>query len=324
MSAAPEPGYSIVVVTYESARHLSALVASMNVHLDGSQELIVVDNASSDSPAPVADGWKGRTRFIGLDANRGFGAASNAGVLEAGGRATVLLNPDTELLDDGLDRLAAAALALGALVGPRLLNPDGSVQPSASGPEVGLWPWVRALIPGALQPTLLQARTEPYRLDRRTPVSWLLGACVAGPTQVLQRLGPFDPALHMYGEDIDLGLRAGVAGIGSWFDPSACALIHHGQGSALVAQGSREAWRPAGALNWRAVLRRAYGPRREALAWRALRLNLRLRLLAKRILGRATERDRHALEAALAADRPPALPPLAASPEPHDGGARRA
>ena len=94
---------------------------------------------------------------------------------------------------------------------------------------------------------------------------------------------PFDPALHMYGEDVDLGLRAAVDGVRSWFDPTICRLIHHGQGSSTVVYGSREAWRPAGTLNWRAAVRRAYGSRREWLAWRALRLNLRLRLLNARL-----------------------------------------
>ena len=126
----------------------------MNRFLDGEQELLVVDNASSERPRAEAGAWKGPGRLIELERNIGFGAASNVGVAEAAGEATVLLNPDTELLDDGLDRLAAEALELGALVGPRVLNPDGTIQPSASGPEVGAWPWVRALVPAALQPRL--------------------------------------------------------------------------------------------------------------------------------------------------------------------------
>jgi N-acetylglucosaminyl-diphospho-decaprenol L-rhamnosyltransferase len=273
----------------------------MNRHLDGSQQLVVVDNASTDSPGEAAAGWKGEHRFIALDDNVGFGAANNVGVGEATGEAAVLLNPDTELLDDGLDRLAAAALELGGLVGPRVLNPDRSIQPSASGPEVGAWPWVRALVPAVVQPDGVRARTEPYRLTRRVRVTWLRGACVAGPTAVLARLGPFDPALHMFGEDVDLGLRAAAAGIGSWFDPEVCRIVHHGQGSTTTAYGSREAWRATGTLNWRAALRRAYGPRRETLGWFALRANLRLRLTAKQVLGSATERDRAAVRAVLAA-----------------------
>jgi N-acetylglucosaminyl-diphospho-decaprenol L-rhamnosyltransferase len=295
-------------VTWECAGRLRDLVTSMNEQLDGAAELIVVDNASTDSPGDAASLWKGRRQFVALGDNVGFGAASNRGVGEASEPVTVLLNPDTELLDHGLDRLAAAAAELGALVGPRVLNADRTVQPSASGPEVGVWPWARALIPGGLQPDALRARTEPYRLERRVRVSWLNGACIAAPTGVLRRLGPFDPALEMYGEDVDLGLRATAAGIGSWFDPAVCRLIHHGQGSSPLLYGSREGWRPTGALNWRAAVRRAHGARREWLGWRALRLNLRLRLVGKTLLGRSTDRDRAALAGVIAADPPPRLP----------------
>ena len=282
----------------------------MNGFLDGSQELLVVDNDSSDDPEVVARGWKGPGRFIGLAENAGFGAAANRGVAEAGHEVTVLLNPDVELLDDGLDRLARTARELGALVGPRLLNADGSIQPSASGPEVGPWPWVRALVPAAIQPDALRARTEPYRLERRTRVSWLTGACIAAPTGALRELGPFDPALHLFSEDVDLGLRAEAAGFPSWFDPASCRVIHHGQGSSARAYGVREGYRPTAMLNWRAALRRAYGPRRESLAWGALRLNLRLRLIAKTALGRAGDRDRAAARAAASAKPVPELPPV--------------
>lgn len=285
----------------------------MNEHLDGGQELVVVDNASGDDPEASAGAWKGRLRFHQLGENAGFGAASNAGVGLAAEPVTVLLNPDTELLDDGLDRLAAVAAKLGALVGPRVLNPDRTLQASASGPEVGVWPWVRALLPGAIQPAWLRAKTEPYRLERRARVTWLTGSCVAGPTATLRRLGPFDPALHMYGEDIDLGLRAAAAGVQSWFDPACCRIVHHGQASSRLVYGSREGWRDAGTLNWRAALRRTYGPARERRAWWALRVNLRLRLLVKGTLGRATERDRAAAHAVSTAEPVPELPAVPAA-----------
>jgi N-acetylglucosaminyl-diphospho-decaprenol L-rhamnosyltransferase len=299
--------YSIVVVTWNCAEHLRALVASMNEHLEGDQELVVVDNASTDEPEAVASEWKGPRRFIALDENLGFAAAQNRGVAEASGQVSVMLNPDTELVDAGLDRLATVAGELGGLVGPRVCNSDGSIQASASGPEVGVWPWVRALVPGAVQPQGLLARTEPYRLERRTPVTWLTGACIAGPTATLRRLGPFDPALRMFGEDVDLGLRAAAAGVGSWFDPEACRIVHHGQGSSTLVYGSREGWRPTGTLNWRAAVRRAHGARREYLGWLALRVNLRLRLVAKTMLGRATDRDREAVRAASSAKPVPEL-----------------
>ncbi len=267
----------------------------------------------------MARGWKGRLRFHQLGENAGFGAGANAGVAIASEPVTVLLNPDTEVLDAGLDRIAATAAQLGGLVGPRVLNPDGTIQASASGPEVGAWPWLRAFLPGAVQPRWLLARTEPYRLGRRTRVTWLTGVCIAAPTEVLRHLGPFDPALHMYGEDIDLGLRAAAAGVASWFEPEACRIVHHGQASSQLVYGSKEGWRAAGALNWRAAVRRAYGRGREQRAWWALRANLRLRLIAKTLLGRAGERDRAAVQAVAGAREVPELPPVALAA----GGAER-
>ncbi len=306
--------YSILVVTWNCAAHLGELVDSMNEHLGGAEELIVVDNASEDDPRSAAERWKGETRFLALEENLGFGAANNRGLVAASRPVTVLLNPDTVVLDRGLDRLAAAADELEGLVGPRILNEDLTVQASASGPEVGVWPWVRAILPGRVQPAVTLARTEPYRLNRRARVEWLTGACIAAPTELLRRLGPFDPQLRMYGEDIDLGLRAKALGIGSWIDPVACRIVHKGQGSSTQVYGSRDGWRPTGTLNWRAAVRRAYGPRREWLGWRALRLNLRLRLIAKGALGRAEERDRRSLEGAISANPPPSLGPPPGEP----------
>jgi GT2 family glycosyltransferase len=306
--------YSLVVVAWECAGYLQRLIESMNAHLDGTQELIVVDNASSDDPEPVARQWKGPQTFVGLNDNIGFGAATNLGVERARNDAIVMINPDTELIDSGLDRLAAAALELKGLVGPRVLNPDRSIQPSASGPEVGTWPWIRAVLPGAISPVAIRRYTEPYRLERPVRVTWLTGACIGGPRAELVALGPFDPTLHMYGEDVDLGLRAAAAGLSSYFLPDRCSVIHHGAGSSTVAYGSADGWRPEGTSNWRAVLRRRYGPGTARRAWWALRLNLGLRLTAKRVLGRAEERDVAAYQAVAQARDANILPANPAPP----------
>jgi N-acetylglucosaminyl-diphospho-decaprenol L-rhamnosyltransferase len=297
--------YSIVVVTWESAEHLRRLIASMNEQLDGEPELVVIDNASSDDPEAEVGAWRGPNSFVRLDRNSGFGAASNIGVGRAAGEAVVLLNPDTEFLDSSLGALVELALERRALAGPRLLESDGSVQPSASGPAGGLWQWLGAVIPGALQPPPMRARTEPWRLDRTTAVSWLSAACIAGPREALLELGPFDPAIHLYAEDMDLGLRAGAAGVRSLFCPDVCRVVHHGRGSTArrwPRGPAREMER-----NRRAVLRRALGARRERSAWRAHRLNLRLRLATKRALRRDAAWEAELLSAAREARSAPSL-----------------
>ena len=290
---------SIVVVTWRSARDLERLIASMLVHLDQDVQLVVAENASGDDLAAVVAAWSGPHRLIELEDNAGFGAAANRGVEAAEGEATVLLNPDTELIDRSLPELARYALERRVLAGPRVLEPDGSPQPSASGPPVGAWPWIGAVVPGALQPSWLLARTEPWRLERTTRVAWLAGSCVVAPRDVLLELGPFDPVIHLYGEDMDLGLRATRAGVSSLFCPGVARVIHHGRGSTSqrLPDGPWELM----AHNRRAVLRRAFGPRRELAAQGAHLLNLGLRAAAKRALGRDASRDRAALRAAVRA-----------------------
>ena len=295
---------------------LDALVESMNRHLESGPELIVVDNRSRDDPERAARAYRGPVRFIPLEQNIGFGTACNLGVRSAGGASVVMLNPDTELVDASLDELAAFALQRGALAGPRLLNPDRSSQPSASGVPVGPWPWIGAIVPGKLQPPPLRRRTEPWRASRTVAVGWLTGACIAGPRSVLLELGPFDPSIHLYSEDMDLGLRAAQAGVESWFCPDLSRIVHRGGASASIAF-------PRGvetlvARNRRAVVRRAYGRRRERAGWLALRANLRLRVVAKGVLGVNASADRAALEATRQATFVPDLPAVP-SPDPGSG-----
>jgi GT2 family glycosyltransferase len=312
--------YSVVVVTWRSRAHLERLVGSMNRHLASDPELVVVENASGEDPEAAARRWRGPLELIREARNVGFGAASNDGVERASGDSIVLLNPDTELVDSGLDRLVATADELGGIAGPRLLNADGSIQPSASGPPVGVWPWVRAFVPGRLHPPAVRARTEPWRCERRVRVGWLTGACLAARRDVLIALGPFDPALELYAEDMDLGLRAEAAGVGSWFCPDACRLVHHGSASAELrfANGEELAVQ---ARNRVAVLRRAYGSRRERRASLAERLYLTLRGAAKRALGDSDADRLAAIRAAARAAR--STPALGPAPGPGPRRARR-
>ena len=293
---------SIVVVSWRSATTLPALIASVENHLGAGPEIVIVENDPAEPSGVTPDSYAGELRIIEPEGSGGYGVACNAGVAAASRPDVALLNPDCELADPGLPALAAVAAERRALAGPRLLNVDGSVQPSASGPPAGAWPWVGAVIPGRLQPPWMQARTEPWRLDREAEVGWLTGACIVAPRELLAKLGPFDPAIDLYAEDMDLCLRAGRLGAPSIFRPDLCRVIHVGGASTSQAFGDEETARRI-ASNRRSVLLRAVGPRREVNAWRALRLKVALRCIAKRVLGADSRRDRQALAAIRAAKR---------------------
>lgn len=286
-TAAP---FSIVVVTWNVAEELEQLLRSISAHLEGDYEVIVVDNASADRTLEVARAWRGPLRIISLTENVGFGAANNVGVAAARYDVVIMLNPDTVLLDGSLRSLGALARQTGALCGPRVLNEDGSVQPSASTKPGGWQELVAALVPARLVPAGLASRFSPWRGERRQDVAWLTGCCVAAPRQTLANLGPFDDEIHLYCEDLDLGLRACEQGIRSLFAPDVARIVHLGDRSAakrFADRGIAEA-----ARNRRLVVRTRLGARRERLDFLIQLVGNLVRLGAKRTLRRNAERER--------------------------------
>jgi N-acetylglucosaminyl-diphospho-decaprenol L-rhamnosyltransferase len=239
--------FTVVVVLHDSEAELGVLLDSFDAHLTVRPQLVVVDSGSRDGGPDLAAA-RG-AKVVALAGNPGFGAASNAGLERARHDATVLLNPDCELLDGSLAALAAHAQARPrALHAPRLLNADGSVQRSAhplAGTPGSLLP---ALVHPPLLPRALRERAEPSRATRPRTVGWAIAACLAAATATLHELGPFDPAVHLFAEDIELGLRARAAGIPTVLHPDLCvrhagghATLRGGEPLDLIARRRREA-----------------------------------------------------------------------------------
>jgi N-acetylglucosaminyl-diphospho-decaprenol L-rhamnosyltransferase len=199
---------TVVTVAHRSGDELAALLPT----LPRDAEVIVVD--TDGSAAGVA------ATVVERHDNPGFGAANNAGVAQANGDVTVLLNPDIVATPLAVERLATLAAGREALVVPRLRNPDGSVQRSAFALPGKPSAIANALTPGPW-------RREPWR--SRTPliVGWALAAALAAPTELLRRLGPFDPEAFLFYEDMDLCLRARAAGIPTVLHPEV-ELTHTG------------------------------------------------------------------------------------------------
>jgi N-acetylglucosaminyl-diphospho-decaprenol L-rhamnosyltransferase len=216
---------TLLVVLHDSAPEVDVLLRSVARHLRPAPEVVVVDTASCDDGAAVAEAHG--ARVLRLGANPGFGAANVAGLELVATPVTVLLNPDVELLDDGLDALVARALHADALVVPRLLEADGSVQRSAHPPPGTL----AALVPALVHPRLLPRRprlaADPWRSEAPRRVGWAIAAAVAARTSTLRRLGPFDPRAFLFFEDLELCLRAAAAGVPTELRPEV-ALRHAG------------------------------------------------------------------------------------------------
>lgn len=292
-----EPRVTFATVTWNCASELSALLESLENELSIPYEVVVVDNNSTDNVADVASRFP-QCKFVGLEENRGFGGGNNIAVAAAVADVCILINPDTYLIDDSITRTVEVARTESAIFGPRILNVDRSVQPSASA-RPGEWlTTLGLLLPPLLFPRRARLRLEPWKYESRHPVGWLTGVCLVAQTDLLRKLGPFDDSIHMYSEDLELGLRAARQGIDSVFAPELGRLVHIGDASS----GKRysDAGKRLSVANRFAVVESLEGRTRAKVDFWSFTLGLALRIAAKKLVRRDAQNDSEWFEAAVA------------------------
>lgn len=203
-------------------------------------EIHVVDNASRDGSAAAISAEFPDVVVHALPENLGFGRAVNLAAREAGGRYLLLLNPDTAVLDRAIERLIEFAEAHpdAGIYGGITLHDDGSPNRTSCWNRPTLW---SAFAQGIGLSALF--RGSALFDSERVPASRLLGDTaevdiVTGcflliRRELWERLGGFDPAFFMYGEDFDLCLRARALGARPCVHPQA-RIVHHGGASERV------------------------------------------------------------------------------------------
>lgn len=226
---------SVIIASWNAARVLGPCLESLDrQQVAGGFETIVVDNASTDDTSEVLARHRHAVQVIRNEHNAGFSAANNAGAAAARGEVLVFLNSDTALLgDDVLERLAAMLddPSVG-IAAPKLVNPDGSVQPScAVHPSITNALLLASGTHRAL-PDRVQARLAPDRWshDRAIDTGWVMGAALALRADVFHRIGGWWSATTMYAEDAEIALRVREHGLRVRFDPAA-QVMHLGNQS---------------------------------------------------------------------------------------------
>lgn len=219
MTPSPPPPVRVVVVTYDSAATLPACLASLSPQVRAlGGELVVVDNGSRDDSVAVAR--RHGATVIESGGNHGFAVGCNLGARGAAADLVVLVNPDTQLDRDCLELLLAAHRSRpdAGPIGGRPRRQDGSYDPRG---VLGR-PRLRGAVAFALGldtafrgTRWLDPEHGPTSLpdgEGATAVEAVSGAVMAVPRALWERLGGFDEGFFLYGEDVDLCLRAGRAG----------------------------------------------------------------------------------------------------------------
>lgn len=226
------PDVSIVIVNYKVKPFVLRLLSSIRAHVRIPHEVFVVDNASGDGIADALRRDFPEVRVIANADNRGFAAANNQAMRVAGGRHVLLLNPDTELIEDCvtlLVRFADAHPAAG-VVGCRVLNPDRTQQHS-----VLAFPTLASQVPIMLKlhhvfpqlPSVRRYLRRDFDYGNTQQVDQVIGACFLMTRAALDRIGFLDERYFIWFEEVDYCKMTKDDGLDVWY-VTETAIIHHG------------------------------------------------------------------------------------------------
>jgi N-acetylglucosaminyl-diphospho-decaprenol L-rhamnosyltransferase len=221
------PEVAVVVVTYDALPWLERCLASVRQY-----PTVVVDHGSRDGTLDIVRRFDVR---VLEQENRGVGAGWNRGIAETSEPWVLLLNADAWALGDAVARLVefGESHAGAALVGPKLLNPDGTLQRSARGFPT---PWrlatefffLRKLAPRSRALNAFYAANWDHATVRE--VEWLNGAAMLVRRAAVEQVGGVDEGFFMFNEESDWQYRMRAAGWQVWFVPEA-EVVHVGGGA---------------------------------------------------------------------------------------------
>lgn len=222
----------IIIVNWNTGKLLAACLDSLRRLPEFERGLIekvvVVDNASVDEsfelvrrssqPAPTPGGW---VRFIKLEQNVGFARGSNIGAQRLSANSHVLLlNPDTEVREGTLREMVAVfdREPKVGIVGPKLLNIDGSLQPS-----VRPFPRVSDFIIYMLKlGRVVQSQQEAvYDYSKAGYVDQVMGAAFLIRRETWNEVGALDEGFFTLFEEVDYCKRVFKKGWKTYFTPAA-------------------------------------------------------------------------------------------------------
>jgi len=238
----------IVIVNWNGGQFLRRCIESVKLSPPKvSWEIVVADNASTDESLtwlrPLAANAESKIRLIENAENVGFGKANNQAIAGSESPLLLLLNNDTEVTPGAIDlliRTLSSDESIGAC-GPRLINPDGSLQVSAWRNPPKAWEIlisglrIYKLMPRKFRGELLLGRHWDHA--RRRPVGMLSAAAILIRSAVITEIGAFDERFHMYAEDDEWCLRAVRAKWQLVFEPGA-VVMHHGGAGAMARWSS--------------------------------------------------------------------------------------
>jgi GT2 family glycosyltransferase len=212
---------SVIIPNWNGAHHLKDCLASLKAQTLGGFETVIVDNGSNDDSVALLERDHTWARIIQLPENAGFSAAVNAGIRATRSDLVVLLNNDTRVETDWLEKLVEALRAQpqASFAACKMLQYEPPHRIDAAGDRFSLLTGVGWSI-GLGEPA--ESHDQP---------GWVFGACAGAAIyrrSLFDDIGLFDEDFFLVFEDVDLSLRAQAAGHGCLYVPE--AIVYHKRG----------------------------------------------------------------------------------------------
>ncbi len=231
---------SIVTVSWNVGSLLQRALQSIKRtwRNDKELEIVVVDNGSVDETLAMVKSHYPDVQLIANHHNTGFTGGNNQGIRASCGEFILLLNPDTEIKNGALQHMMNYLKRHPdvGLVGPKLLNPDGTIQSSRRRfPSIPILflesTWLQSLAPRRM----LARYYMQDRPDNKTQqVDWVTGAAMMTRRSVIESVGYLDESFFMYSEELDWCKRIKAAGWDIVYLPDAQIVHHEGKSSEQV------------------------------------------------------------------------------------------
>jgi GT2 family glycosyltransferase len=229
---------TVIIVSYNTRGMTFECLQTLYANLPPTAaEVIVVDNASQDGSAAAVREAFPQVSVIANEENKGFGPANNQALRLATGEYVLLLNSDAFPCPHAIQRLMAYLDAHPdvAVVGPRLLNRDGTLQRSCypfPSPKRAVCDYL--LLAAAFPSNRWVGDYRAWPHDAERVVDFVIGACMLVRRAAIEKIGLFDEDFFFYGEETDWCRRFQRQGWKVSFTPD--AEVFHLNGASGTAQ----------------------------------------------------------------------------------------
>ena len=223
---------TVVVISHNHYKYIEKCLDSVINSLPKKKEIIFIENLYYSKTVEIVKRKFPRVKYFINKKPKGFSENCNYGLKKAEGKYVLILNPDVIVKKDAIEKLYKFMLRKqnAVICGPKLLNPDMSLQYSARRfPNVLTFIVRRTPLRYLLKNSSVNKKHLNYEMDhsKEQKVDWLLGSALFLEKDFIQKIGGFDERFFLYVEDIDICMRIWQNNKEVWYVPKSIMIHYH-------------------------------------------------------------------------------------------------